>query len=89
MSDEPQSTERNRNIWAPWRMEYIDQLSNDRSDCFLCHARDNPDQDSQTLTLARGKKAFVMMNRFPYTSGHLLIAPYDHTGRLADLDEAG
>lgn len=79
----------NKNIWAPWRMEYIDQLSDDNSTgCFLCYARDNPDQDAQTFTLVRGEKAFAIMNRFPYTSGHLLIAPYWHTGRLCDLDDA-
>jgi len=79
----------NKNLWAPWRMEYIDQLWADaNAGCFLCYARDNPDKDRQTYTLVRGEKCLAVMNRFPYTSGHMLIAPYVHTGELSDLDDA-
>jgi len=70
-------------------MEYIDQLIDESGDgCFLCRARDNPDQDAATFTLLRGETCFAILNRFPYTSGHTLIAPYAHTGDLDDLDDA-
>lgn len=78
----------NKNIWAPWRMEYIDQLHEENDNCFICTARDNPDKDEQNHVIKRGKSCFVLMNRFPYTSGHLLVAPYQHVGDLTDLDDS-
>jgi ATP adenylyltransferase len=75
-------TETNKNIWAPWRMEYIHQLSEPKGSCFLCNAAANPDQDDNTFVLIRGTLCFVILNRFPYTGGHTLIAPYAHIGEL-------
>jgi ATP adenylyltransferase len=74
--------ERHVNIWAPWRIEYIESLGKDTG-CFLCDIRDNPSHDEQDLVIWRGRRAVTVMNRFPYTGGHCLIAPYDH---VADLD---
>lgn len=89
MSDESASTERKRNIWAPWRMEYINGLGEDRKDgCFLCRYRDEPDQDKQNLVLWRGGGCFAVLNRFPYTGGHSLIAPLDHVASLDDLADS-
>lgn len=80
------STERARNIWAPWRMEYIDGLAADEGGCFLCEYRDAPDDDREHLVVFRRPRTMVVMNRFPYTGGHLLIAPNAHVGLLHDLD---
>jgi ATP adenylyltransferase len=80
----------NENVWAPWRMEYIDGLSgtNDRGGCFLCDHFAHPDQDAAHRVVARSDELLMVMNKFPYTSGHLLVAPRLHVPRLADLPEA-
>jgi len=72
------------NLWAPWRTEYIQSLSED-SDCFICHNLDNPQDDDKNLVLWRTEKSIVVLNRYPYNNGHLLIAPARH---IANLDEA-
>ncbi|NOU36003.1 MAG: HIT domain-containing protein [Kiritimatiellaceae bacterium] len=71
-----------RPLWAPWRIDYI--RGEKEGDCFLCRifAEQN---DRKNLLLVRGKTCAVLMNRYPYNSGHLLIAPYRHTAGLADL----
>ena len=74
----------NKNIWAPWRMEYIEEMCEPKGVCFLCRVRDNPAEDEKNLVLIRGKNCMVMLNRFPYTNGHTLISPYDHE---CDLDK--
>ena len=75
--------ERN-NLWAPWRINYIQGLDKD-SDCFICHNRDNPGDDDDNLVVWRSEKSIVILNRYPYNNGHLLIAPLRH---IPDLDEA-
>ena len=71
-------------LWSPWRMEYI-QASKTEEGCIFCNGLklvDGPDN----LIVFRGPKAFVMINRFPYTSGHLMIVPYEHQPSLDFLD---
>jgi ATP adenylyltransferase len=71
-------------LWAPWRLEYI---SGEKSDeCIFC-AKPALDDDSG-LIVHRGERCFVMLNAFPYASGHVMVAPYEHTADLAGLDEA-
>lgn len=71
-------------IWAPWRSKYI--LHADQEDgCILCN-RIKRDADEEYYILYRGEKTFIIMNIFPYNNGHLMVAPYKHTGRLEDLD---
>ncbi len=82
------STERQRNLWAPWRMEYIDALARPQEGCFLCRYRDEPQNDKKNLVLWRGANTFAVMNLFPYTGGHCLVAPQAHVGNLTDLDVA-
>jgi ATP adenylyltransferase len=77
----------NRNIWAPWRMEYIKLLGGPKGGCFLCHARDNPQDDEKNFLLVRGEHCFVILNRFPYTSGHMLIAPYLHQCDIEKIND--
>ncbi len=74
-----------KNLWAPWRIKYIQALSKS-SDCFICHNLQNPQDDDKNLVLWRSDKGIVILNRFPYNNGHLLIAPVRH---ISGLDDAG
>lgn len=71
-------------IWAPWRMEFI---LNEKPDCciFCLGEMQGDDQEKERLVLHRDTLSFVMMNRYPYTTGHLLVSPYRHVGTLQDL----
>ena len=75
-----------RPLWAPWRVEYIH--SGKQRECFLCRVF-SENADRENLLLFRGQTCAVIMNRFPYNSGHLMVAPYRHIANLADftLDE--
>ncbi len=72
-----------KNLWAPWRIEYIQGLS-ESSECFICHSLKNPQDDDKNLVLWRLDRSIVILNRFPYNNGHLLIAPARH---IPDLDQ--
>ena len=72
-------------IWSPWRMEYIEQKTKS-GECPFCKAFSAND-DSENLVIFRGQAAFVMLNRYPYTSGHLLVLPVHHQEKLSDLDQ--
>jgi ATP adenylyltransferase len=76
-----------KNVWAPWRMEYIDALQEEAQGCFFCHYRDNPQDDLKNQVLWRSDKSLVLLNRFPYTNGHVLIAPTAHVGEPEDLPD--
>jgi ATP adenylyltransferase len=71
-------------LWCPWRVEYFDQEP--RNPNFLSDAAQASD-DAAHLVLARRKTAFLMMNRYPYTIGHLMAVPYRKTGDAAALGE--
>ena len=86
MGEESGSTERQVNLWAPWRMEYIASLADEGDGCFLCRYRDEASRDEANLVLWRGRRSFAVMNRFPYTGGHTMIAPLAHVGTLGELD---
>jgi ATP adenylyltransferase len=78
-------------LYAPWRMAYIDQPDKDHprdgSGCIFCDKAAQTDDD-KNLIVHRGRSAFVLLNLFPYNNGHLMIAPYRHTARLDELDDA-
>ena len=82
----------NNNVWAPWRMEYIRSLQAEQEEegCFLCRYWQEPEADTVNHVVWRTSTALVVMNRFPYTNGHLMVAHAEHKGDLADLtdDEA-
>jgi ATP adenylyltransferase len=83
--------ESNANLWAPWRMEYIRSLEEEAqecSGCFLCRYVAEPEADARNHVVWRGKDVFVVMNRFPYTNGHLLVAPARHIADPAELTES-
>ncbi len=71
-----------KNIWAPWRMQYI--LGKKPSHCIFCSMpKENNDRDN--LILYRGENTYVIMNRFPYNNGHLMVLPYVHVSTLESL----
>ncbi len=71
-------------LWSPWRMEYIEAAKGEPDGCIFCDLPAKGD-DAATLILARGERAFVLMNSFPYNPGHLMVAPLRHTGDFEDL----
>ena len=87
----------NDNLWAPWRMHYIQQIEQDRpggtppapgKGCFLCDAaacEPGSQEARQRLVLLRDQRGIILLNRFPYTSGHLLAAPAAHVADLPDM----
>jgi len=71
-------------LWAPWRMEYIEGIGESDNECVFC-AKPAQDKDDENFILYRGEKAFIILNAFPYSNGHLLVAPYRHTADLCEL----
>lgn len=74
----------NHRIWAPWRLPYVKDASKDH-ECIFC-AKPAEGNDEEAYIVHRGKRCFVILNTFPYTNGHLMIAPYEHVARIQDLD---
>jgi len=73
-------------IWAPWRLTYVTDASKDSAEgCIFCTAPAEND-DRRTLIVHRGERCFVILNKFPYTNGHLMVAPYRHLATLPELD---
>ena len=74
-------------LWAPWRLEYIAKPAPPKSgECFICSALAT-DKDRENLVALRSSQSVVVLNRFPYNNGHLLIAPNAHKGELHELDQ--
>ena len=73
-------------IWSPWRMNYINNKQ-EGDHCVFCHALEQKD-DPDYLILYRGEHVFIMLNRYPYTSGHLMVIPYEHCPSHEDLSPA-
>ena len=71
-------------LWAPWRLEYVTH-ADEQPGCVFCAEAAGDVADS--LVVHRGERAFAVLNKFPYSSGHLLIAPFAHVGELADVGD--
>lgn len=72
-------------LWTPWRYSYIaGGVKDDR--CIFCAAAEGQD-DAQSLIVLRARKCFVILNRYPYTSGHVMIVPYAHEPKLASIGQ--
>ena len=76
-----------KQLWAPWRLEYV-QSAGELMGCVFCGAAGLPDEEG--LAVHRGELAFVLLNKYPYAGGHLMVAPFRHVGELGELssDEA-
>ncbi|MBI5189037.1 MAG: HIT domain-containing protein [Nitrospirae bacterium] len=73
-------------LWAPWRMTYI--LSQKTSECIFCEMpKQGRNKDRDNLILYRSSHNFVMMNRYPYNNGHLMVVPYFHTPSFDGLTD--
>ncbi|HEY70865.1 MAG TPA: HIT domain-containing protein [Anaerolineae bacterium] len=73
-----------KRIWSPWRMEYVEKHG-EQEGCFFCENLALPD-GPENLILHRGEHAFVILNRYPYTNGHMMVVPYAHQPSLEMLD---
>lgn len=73
-----------KHLWSPWRMNYIANHKKE-ADCVFCHAQAMSDGEENLIAL-RGKLSYVILNRFPYTSGHLMVIPFEHVSTLEELD---
>ncbi len=80
----PYVTHAMKRIWAPWRMPYI--LDSKQPGCFLCDMIQE-DRDRDNLMLLRGEHAFIVMNKYPYNNGHLMVAPYRHISTMEALND--
>jgi len=75
-------------LWTPWRYRYMEQVTAGKQpDCIFCDAVAQ-NNDAETLIVYRGAKVFVILNRFPYTSGHVMVVPYAHAAELTLCDAA-
>lgn len=74
-------------VWAPWRLSYVTAANKPSADepCFICRGLSENDDRGNLLALRKPRSA-VVLNRFPYNNGHLLVAPRAHKGRLDELD---
>lgn len=72
-------------LWTPWRYRYMAEAAGQQTGCIFCAALEKKD-DAETLIVFRGKKNFILLNRYPYTSGHMMIVPYAHIPDLKDCD---
>jgi ATP adenylyltransferase len=73
-----------KQLWAPWRLEYI-KSADEIEGCVFCDAA--AADDEQGLVAARGRNAFAILNKFPYSSGHFMVAPYRHVADFGELSD--
>jgi len=73
-------------IWAPWRLPYVKDASKDiEQECIFC-TKPAQGEDEANLIVHRGERCFVILNLFPYTNGHLMVAPYEHVASLPEVE---
>jgi ATP adenylyltransferase len=79
-------------LWSPWRYSYIKSGESETADaknsCVFCSILENPASDEEKFILHRAGFNFVILNIYPYTSGHLMVVPYEHIAELADLPKS-
>jgi ATP adenylyltransferase len=73
-----------KQLWAPWRLEYI-KSADEESGCLFCEAAAGDDEER--LVVHRGTRVIALLNKFPYSSGHLMVAPVRHVGEFGDLED--
>ena len=77
-------------LWAPWRLRYIEMAEDiNKQGCIFCDLpRDKPENNRKNLILFQGEKGFIIMNKYPYNNGHLMVVPYQHTDTMEKLSAA-
>ena len=76
-----------KQIWAPWRIQYIKiAQAGKQKGCILCD-KPKQDNDASNYILYRGEKNYIILNSYPYNPGHIMIAPYRHVANLEDLTD--
>ena len=76
-------------LWSPWRYQYVSSagvVSPEKDHCLFCRIAANASEDALNLVVLRAERSFVLLNRYPYCSGHLMIAPYAHVAELAGTE---
>jgi ATP adenylyltransferase len=74
-------------IWSPWRYSYIKGETRQQSGCVFCRIPSEP-ADEDNYVVHRGRLNYIILNLFPYTSGHIMVVPYEHQPSLISVDEA-
>jgi ATP adenylyltransferase len=72
------------NLWAPWRMTFIAPKTPQSQECIFC-TQPAEHRDEKNHILYRGERCYIMLNRYPYNNGHLMIAPFQHVGTIEKL----
>ncbi len=73
-------------LWTPWRYQYVTNLG-EPVECIFCAVPNDSSNDREHLVVYRGDRNLILLNRYPYTSGHLMVVPYDHVATLEDLPD--
>ncbi|MEP7223635.1 MAG: HIT domain-containing protein [Actinomycetota bacterium] len=73
-------------LWAPWRLEYIKQ-ADEQVECVFCEEASGKLAEGESLLIHEGDEAVAILNKYPYSSGHLMVAPRRHVGLLAELTD--
>ena len=87
LSRNPESINLMNYLWSPWRMKYIQDHEKEIKGCVFCVLLSQQDS-SENLIIHRGENVFIILNRYPYTSGHVMVVPNYHTDTFENLDEA-
>jgi ATP adenylyltransferase len=75
-------------LWSPWRSKYIASgVDSQAEGCVFCSIAADPDADASNFVLHRGEHAFVLLNLYPYITGHLMVVPYLHTGEFDSVQK--
>lgn len=76
-------------LFSPWRSEYIESFQKPKQEgtCIFCDVQSENCDDENSLLVYKGKEVFILMNRYPYNNGHLLIIPYRHIASIAEMNE--
>jgi len=75
-----------KQLWAPWRMEYILNEIDQYDSCIFCDFPEENDDEKYNI-MYRAEKCYVILNKYPYNNGHTMVVPYQHTGDILELDD--
>lgn len=73
-------------LWSPWRYQYVTERR-PKGDCIFCRIAAEPERDAENFVLGRARENYLVLNRFPYSTAHLMVVAYAHAQTLPDLSE--